>query len=56
MFAKMGYDGLFFSRIDYRDKDERRENKELQVLIIVFDLKLQKHHHFKACNLSQPIS
>ena len=31
MFAKMGYDGLFFSRIDYRDKDERRANKELQV-------------------------
>lgn len=31
LFAQMGFDGLFFARIDYRDRAERKKNKELQV-------------------------
>ena len=31
LFAKMGFDALFFARIDYRDKEQRREQKTLQV-------------------------
>ena len=30
IFSLMGYDGVFFVRIDYRDKEQRHE-KELQV-------------------------
>ena len=26
----MGFDGLFFARADYRDKDQRKENKTLR--------------------------
>ena len=32
LFAQMGFDGLFFSRIDYRDKEQRMASKELQVI------------------------
>ena len=28
----MGFDGLFFARADYRDKDQRKENKTLQMV------------------------
>lgn len=31
LFAKMGLDGLFFSRIDYRDKEQRMANQTMQV-------------------------
>ena len=32
LFAWMGFDGLFFARADYRDKDQRKENKTLQMV------------------------
>eukprot|EP00095_Tigriopus_kingsejongensis_P004818 maker-scaffold769_size100554-snap-gene-0.18 protein:Tk04818 transcript:maker-scaffold769_size100554-snap-gene-0.18-mRNA-1 annotation:"lysosomal alpha-mannosidase (mannosidase alpha class 2b member 1)" len=32
LFAQMGYDGLFFARIDYRDKAQRRAKKELEMI------------------------
>jgi len=28
----MGFDGLFFARADYRDKDQRKMNKTLQMI------------------------
>jgi hypothetical protein len=28
----MGFDGLFFDRADYRDKDQRKANKTLQMI------------------------
>jgi hypothetical protein len=28
----MGFDGLFFARADYREKDERKANKTLQMI------------------------
>ena len=31
LFAQMGMDGLYLVRIDYRDKEQRRANKTLQV-------------------------
>lgn len=32
LFAEMGFEGLFFARIDYRDKEERKRNQELQMI------------------------
>ena len=32
LFAQLGFDSLFFARIDQRDKDQRKEAKALQVL------------------------
>ena len=32
LFAQMGFDGLFFARIDFEDRARRIANKELQVL------------------------
>ncbi|XP_023330196.1 lysosomal alpha-mannosidase [Eurytemora carolleeae] len=32
LFAEMGFKGLFFARIDYRDKAERKSLKELQMI------------------------
>ncbi|XP_059099516.1 lysosomal alpha-mannosidase-like [Tigriopus californicus] len=32
LFAQMGFDGLFFARIDYRDREERKANKELHMV------------------------
>ena len=34
LFAQMGFDGLFFARIDFRDKIQRIQNKSLQVLYL----------------------
>ena len=31
LFAKLGFDALFFARIDQRDKDQRKRDKTLQV-------------------------
>eukprot|EP00092_Neocalanus_flemingeri_P041666 GFUD01045381.1.p1 GENE.GFUD01045381.1~~GFUD01045381.1.p1 ORF type:complete len:827 (+),score=232.40 GFUD01045381.1:107-2482(+) len=31
LFAEMGFDGLFFARIDYRDKEVRKTSKALQM-------------------------
>lgn len=31
LFAEMGFEGLFFARIDYRDKIERKEKQSLQM-------------------------
>ena len=28
----MGFDGLFFARADYREKDQRKANKTLQMI------------------------
>ena len=32
LFAQMGFDGLFFARIDYRDKEQRRAERNLQTI------------------------
>nr|XP_020473504.1 lysosomal alpha-mannosidase [Monopterus albus] len=32
MFAQMGYDGLFFGRLDYQDRDRRMKDKEQELL------------------------
>ncbi|XP_037957691.1 lysosomal alpha-mannosidase isoform X2 [Teleopsis dalmanni] len=32
MFAQMGFDGLFFGRLDYQDKDERLMNKKGEMI------------------------
>ena len=32
LFAWMGSDGLFFARADYREKDQRKANKTLQMV------------------------
>ena len=32
LFAQMGMDSLFFARADFRDKDQRRESKSLNML------------------------
>ncbi|XP_059083104.1 lysosomal alpha-mannosidase-like [Tigriopus californicus] len=32
LFAQMGFDGLFFARIDYRDKAQRMESQEMQMV------------------------
>ena len=32
LFAWMGFDGLFFARADYREKDQRKANKTLQMV------------------------
>lgn len=32
LFTKMGYDGMFFSRLDYRDKLQRRSDKSMEVV------------------------
>ena len=32
LFAKMGMESLFLSRIDYRDKEQRARNRELQMI------------------------
>ena len=29
---QFGYDGLFFGRLDYQDKDKRRYNKSMEML------------------------
>ncbi|XP_035261901.1 lysosomal alpha-mannosidase [Anguilla anguilla] len=32
MFAQMGYDGLFFGRLDYRDKARRMKEKDMEMV------------------------
>ncbi|XP_069124923.1 lysosomal alpha-mannosidase-like [Argopecten irradians] len=32
LFAQMGFDGLFFGRLDYQDKDERIRKKSMEML------------------------
>ncbi|KAJ3614411.1 hypothetical protein NHX12_017985 [Muraenolepis orangiensis] len=32
MFAQMGYDGFFFGRLDYQDRDHRRINRDQELL------------------------
>ena len=32
LFARMGFDGLFFGRLDWRDKDTRIRNKTMEVI------------------------
>lgn len=32
LFAQMGYDGLFFGRLDYQDKSRRMEHRELEMV------------------------
>ncbi|XP_063708825.1 lysosomal alpha-mannosidase-like [Culicoides brevitarsis] len=32
LFAQMGYDGMFFGRIDYQDKELRLANKEMEMI------------------------
>ena len=32
LFAKMGYDGFFFARIDYQDKEMRQQEKRLEMI------------------------
>lgn len=32
MFAKMGYDGMFFSRLDYQDKIKRMNDKTMEMI------------------------
>lgn len=32
LFAQMGYDGLFFGRIDYQDKEFRKQNKDMEMI------------------------
>ncbi|XP_033744911.1 lysosomal alpha-mannosidase-like [Pecten maximus] len=32
LFAQMGFDGLFFGRLDYQDKDERIKSKSMEML------------------------
>lgn len=32
LFAQMGYDGLFFGRLDYQDKDFRKQNHDMEMI------------------------
>lgn len=32
LFSQFGFDGLFFARLDYRDKDQRLETKTAEML------------------------
>ena len=32
LFAKMGYDGFFFARIDYQDMDKRKKEKRMETI------------------------
>lgn len=32
MFAKMGYDGLFFARLDFQDKAKRMADKSMEMV------------------------
>jgi len=32
MFAQMGFDGLFFGRLDYQDKDERLMTQKAEMI------------------------
>ena len=32
LFAKMGYDGFFFARIDYQDMDKRKKEKRMEMI------------------------
>lgn len=32
LFAQMGYDGMFFGRLDYQDKENRLANKEMEMI------------------------
>jgi len=32
IFAQMGFDGLFFGRLDHQDKDQRQETKSMEML------------------------
>lgn len=32
IFAQMGFDGLFFSRLDWRDKSKRLETKTAEII------------------------
>uniref|UniRef100_A0A336M0Y1 Alpha-mannosidase n=1 Tax=Culicoides sonorensis TaxID=179676 RepID=A0A336M0Y1_CULSO len=32
LFAQMGYDGMFFGRIDYQDKQQRLDKKEMEMV------------------------
>ena len=32
LFAQMGFDGMFFARMDYEDQQKRRNNKTLEIV------------------------
>ena len=32
LFAQMGFDGLFFGRLDYADKDKRSKEKSMEMI------------------------
>ena len=32
LFAKMGYDGLFFGRLDYADKEKRMKERQMEMI------------------------
>lgn len=32
MFAQMGFDGMFFGRLDYQDKDERLMTQKAEMI------------------------
>jgi lysosomal alpha-mannosidase len=32
LFAQMGYDGLFFGRLDYQDKQNRMQTKKMEMI------------------------
>lgn len=32
LFTKMGYDGLFFARLDYQDKNKRKADKSMEMI------------------------
>ena len=32
LFAEMGFEALFFARIDYKDKERRKSDKELEFI------------------------
>lgn len=31
IFAQMGFDGLFFGRLDHQDKDQRQQSKSMEM-------------------------
>ena len=32
MFARMGFDGLFFGRLDYADKEKRMKERRMEMV------------------------
>lgn len=32
MFAQLGFDGLLFGRLDYQDKEQRLQNKTMELI------------------------